>query len=366
MSDAAKEKLRGPMSEKLKRRGNGFSFSLRELAGALGDLGTLLPLTVGLIVLNGIGPGCAFTLLGITCITTGVIYRLPIPVQPLKATAMIAIAVGASTGQIRAAAVWMSLLLVALSVTKLADKMSDVFPKAMVHGLQFGLGLMMIRSGGKLVLSFPGSLGATVHGAHAAAQASAGWLFPSAADFSSALVLLVLPQIPLTIGNAIVATRDCALSYFGPDGRHVTGRRLAGTMALANLGAGIFGGIPVCHGAGGLTAHYRLGARTGAAGVMLGILLLGAGLAGASSLRVLSATPAWLLGGLLMYVGVRHGMLAVESLRRPALAVSVLGMGVVSLATGNLLLAFAVGLAIKALLQDAPAWARRRATQRVT
>lgn len=351
------------MNKELQQHGNGFRFSLREFVGALGDLGTLLPLTVGLIALNGVNPACAFTLLGITCIATGITYRLPIPVQPLKATAMIAIAVGASTGQIRAAALWMSLLLLVLAITRLADVLVGIFPKVLVHGLQFGLGLMMIRSGVKLIMSFPQALGATVQGAHPAPHAPMGWMFPSAADFSSALVLLVIPQIPLTIGNAIVATRDCALRYFGPEGGHVTGRRLAGTMALANLGAGVFGGIPVCHGAGGLTAHYRLGARTGAAGVMLGTLLLAVGLAGGHSLPVLLATPAWLLGGLLIYVGVRHGMLAAESLRRPASAISVIGMGLVSLRTGNLLLALAAGLAIRVLLQDAPAWARRRAAK---
>ena len=349
------------MTEAPKRSGNGFSFSFREFVGSLGDLGTLLPLAIALIVLNGIHPGPAFVLLGLTYIAVGLIYRLPVPVQPLKATAMIAIAVGASTGQIRAAALWMCVLLVVLSVTRVADYLSDVFPKVLVHGLQFGLGLIMIRSGYKLIMSFPHSLGSTVHGAHIAAHAS---LFPSAADFGTALPLLVLPQIPLTIGNAIVATRDCAWRYFEARGKHVTANKLAGTMALANLGAGIFGGIPVCHGAGGFTAHYRLGARTGAVGIMLGTLFLAAGLAGARSMPALCALPAWLLGALLVYVGVRHGLLAVESLRRWAPATAVIGMGLISYMTGNLLMALAVGLAIKIILQDAPAWVRRRADER--
>jgi len=350
------------MTKDPEQRGNGFSFNIKEIIGSLGDLGTLLPLTIGLIVLNGVSSGRAFMLLGITYLAVGLFYRLPVPVQPLKATAAIAIAAGATTGQIRAAALWTALILFVLTVTRLIDFLSDIFPKVLVHGLQFGLGLIMVRSGWKLVLSFPHSLGSTVHGMHAA-QASAGWL-PSGADFSSALILLVLPQIPLTLGNAIVATRDCALSYFGPKGRHVTAGSLAGTMALANLCSGIFGGTPVCHGAGGLTAHYRFGARTGAVGVILGTVFIAAGLAGTHSLSILSAAPGWLLGGLLAYVGVRHGLLAADSLRQPASAVSVLGMGAVSFQTGNLLLTLAVGLAIKFLLQDAPAWARRRAAER--
>ena len=326
---------------------------MREFIGSLADLGTLLPLTVGLIACNGVRPGPALVLLGITYILTGIYYRLPVPVQPLKAMATIAIATGASVGEIRAGALWMAGLMIALAVSGVAEKLNAVFPRVLIRGLQLGIGLIMFRAGAKLALAWGHSLGAVVHGAHVAPQHGlAAGVLPSGADFAAALVLLVLPQIPLTIGNAVLATRDCALSYFGPAGERVTPRRLAATIGLANLAAGLTGGVPVCHGAGGLTAHYCLGARTGLACAMMGSMLLITGIAAGSSMTtVLAAVPAWVLGVLLAYVGVRHAALARDAFGNAADAATVLLMGVVGLTSGNLMAALGVGLAFRLMLR---------------
>ena len=341
------------METRLKSSCSGFRFSVPEFVGSLGDLGTLLPLLVGLIAFNGISAGPALALVGISYILTGIYYRVPVPVQPLKAAAMIAIATGATAGQIRAAALWMAGIMLILAVTKLADKLNAVFPRVLVHGLQAGLGLMMIRSGLKFVASCPKCLGAVVSGVNAS-PAHAG-ILPSTADFGSALFLLVLPQIPLTIGNAVIATRDCAVKYFGPAGDRVTAGRLSATIGIGNLAAGLVGGMPMCHGAGGMTSHYHFGARTGAAGVMIGTILLVLGVAaGRWAPVLLPAIPAWVLGLPLAYAGVRHVMLARNSFGTVAGAVVVVSMATASLLGSSLLVALVIGLAARGIFRLAP------------
>jgi SulP family sulfate permease len=326
-----------------------FRFSLLEFAGSLGDLGTLLPLLVGLIVFNGISAGSAITLIGLSYIVTGVYYRIPIPVQPLKAAAMIAIATGATLSQVRAAALWMAAITLILAATRLADKLNSVFPRVLVHGLQAGLGLMMIRSGLKFVASYPKCLGVVVSGVNA--SPSHVGPIPLTADFASALLLLVLPQIPLTIGNSVIATRDCAIRYFGPAGERATASRLSATIGIGNLAAGLFGGMPMCHGAGGMTAHYHFGARTGASGVMIGSLFVILGLgAGRWVPGLLPAIPAWALGAPLAYAGVRHVMLARKSFESLAEAAVVVGMAAATLLGSSLLVALGIGLMTKIVI----------------
>lgn len=328
------------------------SHAARELLGSFADLGTLLPLLLGLIICNGISAGATLILLGLTYILVGAYYRLPVPVQPMKALAMIAITTGATTGQIRAAAWWMAAILIVFGTTRIADRLSDVFPRFLIHVLQLNLGIMMVRTGTKFLLSYPTILANVMPGAHQAAGhvADTGWL-PSMFDFRSALVLLVLPQLPLTVGNAMLATRDCALNYFGDKGKRVTPSRLAVTMGIGNVAAALVGGMPICHGAGGMTAHYRLGARTGAACMIIGSLLLIAGaLEGNSAAALLSMMPAAILGILLAYVGVRHALLAQESFRTPAMAAVMIISGIAGWFSGNILVSFGVGLAVNFLL----------------
>lgn len=314
-----------------------------EFVGAFGDIGTLLPLTLGLIVYNGILPCQAFALLGLTYILTGLYYRLPVPVQPLKATAMIAIATGSTRHQIAAAAILMSAMLLLLAATRLIRLMDALFPRILVRGLQLGLGVLMVRTGMRLAMHYYSGVGATLAGTH---SAQAG-LIPSLGDFRVALIVLVLPQIPLTLGNSIVATRDCALKYFGDSGERVTANRLAATISLGNLAAGLAGGVPICHGAGGMTAHYSLGARTGAAPVIVGSVLLGCAMLGGRLLPFISSIPAIVLGLLLIYVGIRHALLAKSELFAPRTAAVVVAMAVVSYMTGNMLLALVGGILVK-------------------
>jgi sulfate permease, SulP family len=161
----------------------------------------------------------------------------------------------------------------------------------------------------------------------------------------TALTVLVLPQAPLSFANSCLATADAARVYFGKDGERVRPGRLATSFGTANLLAGAVSGMPVCHGAGGMTAHYKFGARTGAAPLVMGVALLflavavGAGLAG-----VLPAFPLPVLAGLLATAGVLHITLLrdLKGARDWALALLVGGIGFEL----NLLWALAAGLAV--------------------
>lgn len=321
---------------------------IREFIGAFADLGVLLPLLIGLIVCNGVSAGPAIVLVGIAYILTGAYYRLPVPVQPMKAMAMIAIATGASAGEIRAAGYLMAAILLIIAATRIADKLNDVFPRELIQGIQLILGIMLVRTGVKFLLVHPGSLAGIVPSSQT--LAGIGGIMPSLRQFQTALFLLVIPQLPLSIGNAILATSDCALKYFGRQGARVTPSRLAATMGIGNAIVAIGGGMPFCHGAGGMTAHYRLGARTGAAPIIIGSLLLAVGIwKGGSAAEVLALAPASILGILLLYVGIRHAMLAGSAFRKPSTAAVVLSMGIVGWFTGSLLVALAVGLIVKLL-----------------
>ncbi len=90
------------------------------------------------------------------------------------------------------------------------------------------------------------------------------------------MMFLTLPQIPLTLGNAMIAIVDMNNDLF-PD-RKVTEKKMAVSQGIMNLVAPIFGGVPMCHGAGGMAGHVRFGAKTGGALVILGSILVLIGL----------------------------------------------------------------------------------------
>jgi MFS superfamily sulfate permease-like transporter len=72
-----------------------------------------------------------------------------------------------------------------------------------------------------------------------------------------------------------------------------------------NLVAGGLGGVPMCHGAGGMAGHIRFGARTGGAAVLLGVLLLATALLlGDSVTTLLKLCPVPVLGVILFFGGL--------------------------------------------------------------
>ena len=346
-------------------------FDRAELAGAVADLGVLVPIAVALIVKNGLSPTAVLLPAGILYVVAGLLYRLPVPVQPLKAFGAIAIAQGFGSSEIAAGALLMGAIFTVLGVSGLLDRVAGIFPKPIIRGVQLSVGLLFCQLAWNLTTAPPTAftdhtrpiwllLGGGVVVAVAAlllrrrnvslvlvALALIGMVLsfhgplalgPSAIHipqlstqaFTAAAIALVLPQLPLTFANSCLATADAARTYFGSAADRVRPGRLALTLGLANLVAGGIGGMPVCHGAGGMTAHRSFGARTGGAPIMLGSVLLVLGLGVGASLTVLrSGFPRPILAGLLAVAGLLHIAL-LKDLSEPfhwalAIAVGVVG-----------------------------------------
>ncbi len=317
----------------MRDRGQRFRFSVGELNGALGDLGTLLPLMLGAIFLAGLAPMPVVLGFAAFYLVTAFVYRLPIPVQPMKAVAAVLLTTGATAPEVAAAGVLLGLALLVLGATGWIGWLARVTPQPVLAGLQVGLGitlaLMSLELMGTsppvaivalLILSailvapwLPAALLALV-----AATVLAGLLeipgvaparaepfglavgvLPSLDEIQRSLTVLALPQLSLTITNAILLTALIAGNRFGERAAHVTPVRLACTSGLANLVLAPFGALPMCHGAGGLAAHYRFGARSGTAPLLLGLALVAVALA-PSGLALVAMIPAAGLGALLL------------------------------------------------------------------
>jgi SulP family sulfate permease len=168
-----------------------------------------------------------------------------------------------------------------------------------------------------------------------------GW--PTQADFTFALFALVLPQIPMTLGNAVVAYADLSRDYFGEDSRKVTYKASCISMAFANLLSSTIGGMPLCHGAGGLAAHYRFGARTAGSNLMIGTIFFAlAILLGSDALAIVYLLPLSVLGILLLFAGSQLALTIMDLQNRKDLFVVILILGI-TLAT-NLAAGFLVGI----------------------
>jgi hypothetical protein len=358
----------------------------RELSGAVADVGVLVPIAVALIVGNGLSATAVLLPAGLLYLAAAVVYRLPIPVQPLKAFGAIAIAKGLGSDEIAAGALLMGVIFIVLGRLGLLDLAARGFPRALIRGVQLTVGLLFLKIAWTLVTEPPQGFrehalspgwalpiallvlvlafalrsrpitlalvgaGAVVMVVLAGDDAAFG---PSAislpnldsATFWTAFTVLVVPQVPLSFANSCLATADAARVYFGKAAVRVRPSRLATTFGSANLLVGAISGMPVCHGAGGLTAHYAFGARTAAAPAAMGVLLLtlalvlGSGLAG-----LLAAFPLPILAGVLATAGVLH-LLLLRDLSRARDWVVALLVGFVGFEV-NLTVGLALGLAL--------------------
>jgi SulP family sulfate permease len=176
-----------------------------------------------------------------------------------------------------------------------------------------------------------------------------GW--PTKGDFTFALLALVLPQIPMTLGNAVIAYADLSKDYFGDSSQRVTYKSTCISMALANFVSASIGGIPLCHGAGGLAAHYRFGARTAGSNLMIGaIFAILAVVLGNDSLAVIYLLPLSVLGILLLFAGSQLALTIMDLENRKDYFVVLLMLGI-TLAT-NLAAGFMAGIALAYLIKS--------------
>jgi SulP family sulfate permease len=175
--------------------------------------------------------------------------------------------------------------------------------------------------------------------------------FPSAGDFTFALLVLVLPQVPMTLGNAVMANADLSIQYFPQEGKRVTHRALCISMALANLVSFFLGGMPMCHGAGGLASRYRFGARTGGSNLIIGAIFIVLALfLGEQLMGIIYLLPMAALGVLLVFAGAQLSLTVLDMKTRKDMFVPILVVGV-TLAS-NLAAGFLVGIAVAYALKS--------------
>jgi predicted benzoate:H+ symporter BenE len=311
---------------------------LDECGGACGDLGTLLPYLIGAITVAGLAPAGLLLGFGLFLVASGLFYSLPIAVQPMKAVGAVMLTSGLTPGEVTAAGIVLGLILLALGASGAIGWLARLIPQSVTAGLQLGLGLSMAVLGLSLMAD-AAWLGAmvllalvllqTIPGCPAAPLAvgiavAAGWFagivsvpasitpgltlpalaLPAWSDLPRAIELAVLPQIPLTVTNAVIVTAALAQMLFPDTAGRASERNLALTSGFANLALAPFGAIPMCHGAGGLQAQYRFGGRSGPAPVLLGMVLLALGLCFASeAVALLALIPIAAVGALLVVSG---------------------------------------------------------------
>lgn len=321
-------------------------YDAREWAGAFGDLGTLIPFLLTYFAVLGLDPGGVLLSFGAALLAVGLFYRTPFPVQPMKAigaaAATQAVPLGLTAGSIHAATLLTGLTWLALGVTGLAARFARWLPRPVAAGIVLGLAfafmlegvqrmlttwwlgaaalltwfafrrsrrvpvmfvLLALGVGASLVLN--PSLGAALHDLRPALRMPVLALGEvTASDFLRAAVFLVLPQLPLTVGNALIAITEENNRLF-PD-RAVSASTVSYSTGLMNLAAAPLGGVPMCHGAGGMAGHVAFGARTGGASVILGVVLLSLGLCFAESIAtLLGLLSDSVLGTILFIAGMQ-------------------------------------------------------------
>lgn len=317
-------------------------YDVRELAGAFGDLGTLIPFVVGYIAVMKVDPLGILFMFGLSEVVVGLYYKTPIPVQPMKVIGGAAIASGGavSAGMICGAGLFTGLFWFLIGATRTVDLATRLAAKPIIRGIMLGLGLLFITQGVEmmrvtpwlggigLVVAFvlltypvlPAMFALLVLGALAAAllepaqvrnllSMPPSFRLPeltfarmSWSELLAGSLVLAIPQLPLTIGNAVIAIRAENNELF-PD-RPVTDRMMAVSQGVMNLVSAPFGGIPLCHGAGGMAGHVRFGARTGGSLVMLGVIMMALALFFSNSVGLLFLIfPKAVLGVILFFAG---------------------------------------------------------------
>jgi MFS superfamily sulfate permease-like transporter len=323
-------------------------FDRMEWAGAFGDLGTFIPFVVAYITVLKIDPVGVLFAFGIAMIACGAYFKTPFPVQPMKAIGAIAATQAAQTAVITPSTVYCAslatgLLWLALGLTGATGRIVKLVPRTVIVGIVLGLGLSFMLEGIKMMQTgwliaavglfgtlmlltnrrIPGMFVVLIFGAVCGALqhpdllsrlhgsgfelrlprftllSSLNWY-----DLSVGTFLLALPQLPLTLGNAVIAISEENNRLFP---RHpVKENTVAVSTGIMNVGSALCGGVPMCHGAGGMAGHVAFGARTGGAPIILGTILLGLALCfGSSIATILGFFPKAVLGVILFLTGAQ-------------------------------------------------------------
>jgi predicted benzoate:H+ symporter BenE len=311
---------------------------LAEIGGAFGDLGTFVPHVIGAITVAGLPAAGVLFGFGAALIGTGLFYGIPMAVQPMKAVSAVVLAGQLGAAEVAATGLVIGLMLLVLGVTGWITYVARLIPQSVSAGLQLGLGASMAFLGVQMIWEARlwgfGALGilfflmrlrglpaapltvllitgAAVLAGEAIVPAdlqiawrSPAWVWPSAKDFLRAVEIGVLLQLPLTLTNAVIVTAVVAKELFPRQSYRSTERNLALSTGLMNVALSPLGAMPMCHGAGGLQAQYRFGARTGLAPILFGVTLVVLALGfSEATIGLFSIVPAGAVGSLLVIAG---------------------------------------------------------------
>lgn len=351
-----------------------FEFNLRELAGSMGDFGTLLPLAISYIVVNGLNPAGFLIMMGIVNIFLGLVYKLPMPLQPKKTVATVAIAQGWTPSLIYSTGFGLGIVWLFLYFTNLIQIIVKYTPKSVTRGITLALGFTLFLTGfeffttdvligimalliilvfrkntrlpaaillflfGFALIIFKGQLNGII---------DIGFTLPpittvSLKDIYKGMILVGIAQIPLTLTNAVIAVTALLKDYF-PEKPVVSERKLLLNMGIVNTIVPFFGGFPMCHGAGGLAGQYTFGARTGGANILEGTVEICLGLfLSKSILNLFTVFPMSIVGAMLFYVSYELAKLARDIKSNSEIFVMIL-TAVVSVIS-NMAIGFAAGI----------------------
>lgn len=315
-------------------------YNRMEWAGAFGDVGTLIPFVVAYITIVKMPPLGLLFMFGITLMASGLYYRTPIPIQPMKAIGAAAIAGGISPAALYGSGLTTGLFWLLAGITGILRPIAKLATKPVVRGIMLGLGLTFmvdgvhrmttapVLAGIALVITyllltnpkFPAMFMLLIIGIASAvimnpqilselAKIHVGFKLPVFSlpmitwnDLVTGTLLFTIPQIPLTLGNAVIAITAENNELF-PD-RPVTEKKIAISQGIMNLVSPFYGGIPMCHGAGGMAGHVRFGAKTGGALVILGSILILIALLFSDSVSIIfKIFPNAILGVILFFAG---------------------------------------------------------------
>lgn len=362
-----------------------YAWRISEVGGAFGDLGTFLPHVIAAIVVLGMSPSGVLLGFGLYYLAAGAVFGVPMPVQPMKAASAAVLVEAMAPAEVAGAGLVIGAFFLMAGASGFITGLTQQVPASVTAGIQLGLGLALSLLGvrilseqiwlaalviavvllflnnrrvpaalmglgvGILVAATTGqmpSMSALAFGLHLPSFALPGW-----SDVIRGAELAAIPQIPLTLTNAIIVTAAVTARYFPKELHRVNERSLSISTGIANLLFAPFGGYPMCHGAGGMAAHYRFGARTATAPAVIGITLLGMGLLlGDDATLIMTLVPPAVVGALLLISGVELAWSAKAGEFRGADAWVVAVVAAVGIAV-NLAVAFVLGLALTPLLR---------------
>jgi len=352
-------------------------FAWHEVTGAVGDSVTVLPIVIAIAVLTELSVALMLIWFGVFQVVWGLYYGVPLSVEPMKALAALVLAGTVTTGEFLVAGLLLGGVLVLAGATRTITRIQRYIGEPVVRGVQFGVALVLLETGVGLglehvllsggvalvaLLAIAGGhgrvtpilvlgVGALVAGLETGLPSpvipgAAGLVQFGVADLTVPALEAAVGQVAMTVGNAALVTSILLADYFDRD---VSPDRLAGSMGVMNLAAVPLGGLPMCHGSGGVAGKYAFGARTAGANVILG---LGYVVVAIFAVELVRAFPMAVLGVLL--VGIA-GQMAQTAVERTDAYPFVLGVGALGLLTnlGVAFLAGALAYQVRARLESA-------------